>query len=368
MLLSLQAARAAAAALVVLFHLGGTFAQDRYFGFKALDVLFVWGDAGVDFFFVLSGFLIMTVHRRDIGRPQALGGYLVKRLLRIYPSYWLVSAAVLAAAWVVPSLRSALPADLPTLIAALLLLPQDPAIVGGTGSPILFVAWSLHFEMLFYAVFALAIASRAAGFAAVLALAVAVVVVQSSCQAAGSCGFVLEFLGSPMLLLFAMGVAAALLTASSARVPRPAWLAGAGITGFVGFGLIEIGFGRDPFSVDRRLIYGALASLIVIGLARAEAAGAVRCGGGMVKLLGDASYALYLLHIPIISVGVKLAAGLGLSSTPALLMAYLALFAACVVAAVVFHITVERRLLRLFRRGPPSAVAAASVPQRRAVR
>ncbi|MEP7101383.1 MAG: acyltransferase family protein, partial [Burkholderiales bacterium] len=73
---SLQVCRAIAALLVVLFHLGGTFAQDKYFGFKAIDSVFAWGDAGVDFFFVLSGFLIATVHYKDFGRPEALPRYL----------------------------------------------------------------------------------------------------------------------------------------------------------------------------------------------------------------------------------------------------------------------------------------------------
>ena len=91
---SLQGCRAVAAALVVLFHLGGTFAQDRYFGFKALDGPFAWGDAGVDFFFVLSGFLITLAHRRDFGRPAELSRYLSKRALRIYPTYWVICLAV----------------------------------------------------------------------------------------------------------------------------------------------------------------------------------------------------------------------------------------------------------------------------------
>lgn len=345
---SLQACRAAAAALVVLFHLGGTFAQDKYFGFKALDLPFAWADAGVEFFFVLSGFLIATVHRHDIGRPAALGGYFWKRALRIYPTYWLIGAAVCLAALAVPALRESVPSDPWILLKAFALIPQDPAVVGGTGSPILFVAWSLQYEMLFYAVIAVFIASRGAGVLVIAALAGA----HLACRFGSSCGFPLSFLGSNLVLLFALGVGTAWACRSRLALPAPALVAAVAVLGFVGFGAYEVVHGRDSIAgVDRRLVYGFCSVFIIAGLVRAQDAGRLAGTRPVVGLLGDASYALYLLHIPIISVLCKLGVRLGVASPAAVVALFAGIFVACVAASVAFYWVVERPLLRRFRSG-----------------
>jgi peptidoglycan/LPS O-acetylase OafA/YrhL len=59
---------------------------------------FRWGDAGVEFFFVLSGFIIASAHAGDISRPARLIPYLQRRIIRIYPPYWIIFAIVCAMA------------------------------------------------------------------------------------------------------------------------------------------------------------------------------------------------------------------------------------------------------------------------------
>ena len=54
--------------------------------------LFLFAHAGVDFFFVLSGFIIYRVHRGDIGSPHRLSRYAWRRFVRIYPTYWIILA------------------------------------------------------------------------------------------------------------------------------------------------------------------------------------------------------------------------------------------------------------------------------------
>lgn len=343
---SLQAGRAAAAALVVLFHLGGTFASDKYFGFKAIDGVFGWADAGVEFFFVLSGFLITAAHRRDIGRPQALAPYVRKRLLRIYPTYWLICAMVCVAALAVPSLRQSLPSDAMTFVKGLALVPLDPAVVGGTGSPILFVAWSLQYEMLFYAVMAAFLVNRAAG----LACAATVLLLHLGCRFGQGCGFPQSFVAGNFIFLFGIGVAAAYAAQSRLRLPRPLLVAVLALVGFVAFGAFEMWQGRDSLPVDRRLIYGAFSGIGILGMVRAEAAGDISLRQRWVALLGDASYSLYLLHIPVISVACKLLLALHPAGLPALLSAFGFVFLACIGAALAFYLLIERHMLRLFRR------------------
>ena len=83
----IQACRAAAAIAVVMFHISVTFAAAKYFNEPIFAQLLRFGSAGVEFFFVLSGFIIYFIHHRDIGNPMALGRFFRRRIERIYPSY-----------------------------------------------------------------------------------------------------------------------------------------------------------------------------------------------------------------------------------------------------------------------------------------
>lgn len=89
---SLQVGRGVAAFMVLLFH-SQVFMRVVHpeSGFARM---FGFGRTGVDFFFVLSGFLMVYVHRRDFGAPSRLGVYAYKRLTRIYPVYWVLCAVL----------------------------------------------------------------------------------------------------------------------------------------------------------------------------------------------------------------------------------------------------------------------------------
>lgn len=153
----IQALRGVAALLVVLYHLT-TNALEK-FGEVFLGGVFFFGGHGVDFFFVLSGFIIYYVHHRDLGDASRIAPYLVKRVVRIYPIYWLVTLAVLPAFFVFPHLGNGYERDATVIVKSMLLLPQHH-------NPIVTVAWSLVYEVLFYLLFALAIAVGARAAAA----------------------------------------------------------------------------------------------------------------------------------------------------------------------------------------------------------
>jgi len=112
------------------------------------------GHGGVDLFFVLSGYLI---YGSLISRPQPFKRFMARRVERIYPAFLVVFAIYLLLSFVFPS-ESKIPpsafAGATYLVANLLLLPGIFPI-----KPLITVAWSLSFELLFYLAIPLLIAS-----------------------------------------------------------------------------------------------------------------------------------------------------------------------------------------------------------------
>lgn len=148
-LLSVQALRAIAALLVVSVH---SIDAAELYSSPRQSRFFHWGNygaCGVDIFFAISGFIVSQVAVRLADRnpeasPAMARQFLTRRITRIYPLYWILTAVVIAMEelgrhhtewhsfhW------------LPTL----LLLPSLHAL---GNSPALSLGWSLMFEMYFY--------------------------------------------------------------------------------------------------------------------------------------------------------------------------------------------------------------------------
>src|SRR5580693_8161949 len=94
-LMGVQALRGIAACGVVVCHM--TPFETKYLSGPAVTpAACLYGMAGVDLYFVLSGFIITTMCLGHFGRPGEAGKFLKRRFLRIYPTYWVWCAAVLA--------------------------------------------------------------------------------------------------------------------------------------------------------------------------------------------------------------------------------------------------------------------------------
>lgn len=89
----LQYYRAFAAGLVVLFHAAAVFGPNSYYPARSWESGFLFGHAGAELFFVLSGFIICYIHWDRIGRDGEVSSYIKKRLIRIYPPVFVAVAA-----------------------------------------------------------------------------------------------------------------------------------------------------------------------------------------------------------------------------------------------------------------------------------
>lgn len=241
----------------------------------------VFGRCGVDLFFVISG-LIITRTARGLSAPEFLG----KRVRRIMPLYLLV-----AVPWIV---AAAVQGDLGwrDVLATAFLWPATDVIT----APLMPVGWTLCFEALFYAAFALVIwrprAIWLVGGVFLMALALRK-------------GALLQFVGNPIILEFLAGVALAY-----APKFRPAVLAiPVGVAFLIAGAVLKWPpFGEAPDFLAgttawiRVFAIGVPSALIVWGSLQIEAR------PGLLTYLGDTSYALYLVHAPIILAMVALMA------------------------------------------------------------
>lgn len=284
----IDAARALAALAILLFHADRAVRQSGGAGFSWMTKL----EHGVDFFFVLSGFVIMYVHGRHIGRPETVGGYLAKRAIRIFPLLWLVVLAYAGARW----LNGASP-DAAVLLRSLIPYPslEDAAPQ---------VIWILRHEMLFYLAFAVLLLSARLGLALFAVWAIAVVVQLAFSLVGAPVAGIGSFYLSAYALNFMLGMALAML--HMGRRFRPSiWPLIAGallLAGYLacrdGLGLgVEEGAGYTaPGDTLGVLILGLIFLLITHGLLRLE--GAWRPPRFLLAM-GAASYALYLVHTPV---------------------------------------------------------------------
>jgi peptidoglycan/LPS O-acetylase OafA/YrhL len=333
----LQVYRGLAAGALVFDHLHfhGKLRQ----GIDLVPEICRFGHLGVDFFFVLSGFIIQHIHGDDHGRPERGADYLWRRIARIWPL--LVALTTLKLVYMLVSGEGvrAEKFELGTIVASYLCLPQP-------GWPLLDVAWTLQHEALFYGLFLVPILFGQTFWRVVMAgwlLLILVVLVRGTPPS-----FPVSFLASALNAEFLMGVAAAV--AAGRWQPSPgragALLVFGGSIAIAGFWSYATR-GAELANWSRLLLAAGLAVVIHASVAL-ERAGKVGSPSVLVEL-GDASYSLYLWHGFV--VGGAMAAWPAL---PAALQAWPRLWlvvvgiAAFASSVLVYHY-VERPLTRWFR-------------------
>jgi peptidoglycan/LPS O-acetylase OafA/YrhL len=264
---TIQALRAAACLLVVAYH--------------ATRATWPNGAAGVDVFFTISG-LVMGLSAQTLAtRPAAWRIFAARRIRRLVPLYWLLTTAKLLIGLAIPATLAVTRPGVWNIAASYLFIPaRDGA---GLVRPVLGVGWTLQFEALFYLLTTLALALRRPPLRILLPilipLAIAGFVRQPDWPAPLS-------LANGLVLEFCAGLALAHIAPTLARLPTSrAWpmLATASIL------LLTI---PEP-GPWRFLLWGApAAAIIAAALALEHRVHIPRA----VLLLGEASYAIYLIH------------------------------------------------------------------------
>lgn len=295
---AIQYLRAAAALAVVVFH-----AAER------TGHHFAVGAAGVDVFFVISGFIMWVISER---RPVAPAKFIADRIRRIVPIYWLATAVMVAGA-----LAGIFPNMILTLehVLASLFFVSARSPSNGEIWPVLVQGWTLNLEMLFYVVFMAALLlprnwrlPAVAGLFLLLMIAGLEVRCDNAVVLTYTRAVILEF------------VAGMLIGELWLKGRMPPVVVGVALTTFSFGGFVLVDILHLPF--DEWMI-GPLAVLLVLSALTLEAAGRVP-SLRLPTLLGNASYSIYLWHTFAISLVAKGAATFHLDPAVAMVAAVLA--------------------------------------------
>jgi peptidoglycan/LPS O-acetylase OafA/YrhL len=333
---AIQFLRALAATAVVAFHVQFDIVN-KISTPGSLPDSFGQGAAGVDLFFVISGFVMVYSSESLFGRPSASRTFLLRRIARIVPLYWAMTTIMLL--YVLA--RGFGPSDAsPTLaLASYLFIPYwRPS---GVIDPLYGIGWTLNYEMFFYVVFALFIWARreiaVAGVAALLA-AFALIVAST-----GGFPRQLVWLADPIILEFVFGMGIAIAYRIGVRLsPAVSSL-------LVVLAIAEIAWSASAWHIDlpRWIAWGAPATQTVAALVLIDRRLSFPRS---TEVLGDASYALYLIHPALISVARALSnkGYLVPSASPWLyLIGYTAI---CIAAALLVYRLVEKPLTAFAKR------------------
>jgi exopolysaccharide production protein ExoZ len=283
-LLSIQALRAVAALGVMTLHVENEVVV-HVLGGPATSNRFIIGAAGVDLFFVISGFVLVYASENLFGRREAPILFFLRRLARIAPLYWALTAALILYILVVHGSRLMEIYSPASLVASFLFYPYPR--VDGLAFPVHLLGWTLNYEMFFYAVFALAI---------LLPRREAVIAVSVFFFAMVAAGTMFElplplaFWANSIILEFCFGMAIALGYRDGLRLsPAAAWALG--LAACVAFAVMTyLGGGW------RVLFWGLPSAALVAALALSSHTWHPGPIGRFFGVLGDASYSLYLVH------------------------------------------------------------------------
>ena len=299
----IQVFRGIASLLVVGVHGELIFKQNLSEEF--LFNIFHFGGSGVDFFFVLSGFIIYYVHQWDFGKSSKVREFAIKRIVRIYPIYWVILTAKLLAS-VSFSYANINERNWLEVIKAFSLFPQDRGILSES---FLGVSWTLSYEIFFYLIFGFLVYFGVKKCFPVIAIWVALVILHLiGIVTVSDNNVLLKFLFSNLHLEFVLGILAAYLLSNYTLAHGDKIM----YFGMFLFTLGAINYNYSFQEIPSLILFGIPSTFLVIGAVAWEMQKNTKFPDLLI-LLGNASYSLYLIHGFIMNNFTKITMKLGLA-------------------------------------------------------
>ncbi len=338
-LTSIQSLRGIAALAVCLAHLHAV--EAKFGGSALLGNWALSGFAGVDLFFVISGFVMVWVTRADQGHVRTLPRFWLARSLRIYPLWWLVLTAVVVVWLIQPGWVYASHLTDPDILRSYLLLPAKEL-------PLHAVGWTLIHEIWFYVVFGLLLTAPK-WILPFLLLAWGVLVSGAAMLMPSPADPFFSLVRHPLTLEFILGALVG-IAASKGQFPAPLLM----LRGGAFIIILAIASSLDnPLAAfegewSRVFYFGIPSALMIWGVVGIEKDGYKSPQWS--QSLGNWSYALYLIHVPVfVGVG-RLAAPVAQTGLLDNIVLLIVALAGAILAAYCLHIGFERPIGKLAHR------------------
>jgi exopolysaccharide production protein ExoZ len=243
-------------------------------------------------FFVISGYIM--VYSTDFGRKGSASEFVRNRVIRIVPLYWAATLAMILVVAFFPKLVQHTTVLSPWhTIASFGFLAADHPTARGFYAPIVFVGWTLNYEMLFYAIFATAMFfARGNPHKLIWFTCLPILIVSTVGIILRPTG-VLGFYTDPIMLEFVYGVlcAAVLQRFKQSRLSLTVFLVS----------MAALLFLPPTDDIWRSFRYGLPAMVIVTSVATIPWPQLT-----IPNELGAASYSIYITHFFVVSAFVRL--------------------------------------------------------------
>ena len=330
MIVSVQYLRGVAALMVVYAHVA-----TQVLRYSGVDLpLYRFGHFGVDLFFVISGFIMWET---TFDKGMAPWTFFYRRLTRIVPAYWLVTSVVVLVALFAPAALTSTRFELSHVLASYFFIPVRHPVLTDYYFPVLIVGWTLNYEMFFYLVFSMSLyVTQAWRVAAVVAALGCITLWGTFHHLEGAAGFY----ANAIILEVALGVVIGYVMTRRHRLPS-----------MVAIPIAVAAFAAANYAALPRLFaFGLPAAFLVYALTNYEKHRGRVVEIGVLRLLGDASYSLYLTHALTLAVFAKAWVHAGASwGTPQIaLFTGLALLSASLVGIAMYY-CIEAPIYSFFR-------------------
>ena len=330
---SIQGLRGLAAMFVAMAHLHAVelkLGGPVLFGNWALG-----GFGGVDLFFVISGFVMVWSNFKSQPTPAYVGRFWTLRAIRIYPLWWLVMGAIFAVYIIHPNWVYKSHAEHPDILKSFLLIPQSTL-------PLHAVGWTLIHELWFYFVFGFILFAPKRLMPTFLGLWAIVAIMGA--VAINNPAPLTAIIFHPLTLEFIMGAFVAYAVSQGHQVYSRIFKYAGIILLVLSFTYVS-GYAQDFFAAkwSRVLFFGVPSAILVYGFVCDEISGS-RTPKPFIHL-GDWSYALYLIHVPVFAACGRLFARFSRDGLLDNFIFDLIAFVAAIIAAAILHICFEKPIL-----------------------
>jgi hypothetical protein len=334
---SLQIFRGIAALMVVFHHEWRAFvyfygAESEIFGFLA-----GLGKYGVDFFFVLSGFIITYSNYDKAGKLSETRTYVVNRVLRIYLPFLPVSLLMLLLYFMFPTVSEGEERDI-SLLTSLTLVPA--------GKPALTVAWTLVHEMMFYLLFLSWFFSKRFWYCiAIVWVLIIIYLNYFATDFKGNQSSFLKYFGSNYNLEFIMGFLSAIVLKYRGIRYQKIFLF-AGILIILSVVLLKWIDREASINPGTNLVLALGFGCTILGNIGTRLD--KKSSRSLLMILGNASYSIYLVHNPSISILVR--TFLRLPAYVPSFIVFIIIFSLCCIVGIIYSKIFEEYFLKLLKK------------------